>query len=270
MRRSASPTREKIAAARCLAVLRIHPPHQQRHRDILQSREFRQQMMELIDEPDRAIAQVAALGVAQPVHGGARDLDRAAGRQIEAAQQLQQRRLARSRRADDGDALAGAHRDRAPRSTWISPPPWMKSFARSVPWSTMRWSSAYMGETSIVSQGFCGQQARGSPGGIEGRQAGEHEREAADPHEIASCTRAGRSLMKYTRASRNLKPDDAFQSVHQILQIDREEHAEQQPAGDAEQRRSSFPGRRISTRYCAARTRRCAGWRCRGVCPSPP
>ena len=90
-------------------------------------------MMELIDEPDRAIAQPAALGVAQLVHGGARDVDRAPGRQIEAAQQLQQRRLTRAGRPDDGDALARAHRIEAPRSTWSFTPPWMNSLARSVP-----------------------------------------------------------------------------------------------------------------------------------------
>ena len=80
------------------ASLRIHSPHQQGHRHIFEGREFRQQMMELIDEAHRLIAQPAALGVAQLIHGGACDADRAAGRQIEAAEQLQQRGLSRARK----------------------------------------------------------------------------------------------------------------------------------------------------------------------------
>ena len=91
---------------------RIHAPHQQRHRHILERGELGQQVMELIDEADRAVAQMPALGIVQPVHGGPRDLHRAARRQIQSAQQLQQRGLAGPGCADDGDALAGADADR--------------------------------------------------------------------------------------------------------------------------------------------------------------
>ena len=36
--------------------LGIHAPYQQRHRDILEGREFRQEMVELVDEAQRAVA----------------------------------------------------------------------------------------------------------------------------------------------------------------------------------------------------------------------
>ena len=62
--------------------------------------------MELVDEPERAIAQAAALDVARAAHRLARDADLARGRLVEPAEQLQQRGLARARRADDREPIA--------------------------------------------------------------------------------------------------------------------------------------------------------------------
>ena len=87
-------------------LLRRRAAHEQRHRDVLERRELRQQMMELIDEAERTIAQPAALRVAQRAHRLADDAHLACRRLIEAADELQQRRLARARRADDRDAIA--------------------------------------------------------------------------------------------------------------------------------------------------------------------
>ena len=80
--------------------------HEQRHRDVLERRELRQQMVELVDEAERAIAQPAAVRVAQRAHRLADDAHLAGRRLIETADELQQRRLARARRADDRDAIA--------------------------------------------------------------------------------------------------------------------------------------------------------------------
>ena len=90
---------------------RLHSPHQQRHGDIFERGEFRQQVMELIDESNGAIAQMSALGIVQSIHCGSGDLHRTAGRQIESSQQLQKRRLPGSRGTDDGNALAGTDAD---------------------------------------------------------------------------------------------------------------------------------------------------------------
>ncbi len=71
-------------------------------------------MMKLINEAHGVVAQTPALGIAQLVHRRAGDAHGAARRQIQAPQQLQQRGLARSGSADDGDALAGADLDVRP------------------------------------------------------------------------------------------------------------------------------------------------------------
>ena len=63
-------------------------------------------MMKLIHEAQRAIAQLAARGIRQQVDLLACNRHRARGRQIQSAEQLQQRGLARAGRADDCDALA--------------------------------------------------------------------------------------------------------------------------------------------------------------------
>src|SRR5690606_26723277 len=63
-------------------------------------------MMKLVDEAERTVAQAATLDVAGLRHGAADDEHLTGGRIVEAAQELQQRRLARARRADDRDAVA--------------------------------------------------------------------------------------------------------------------------------------------------------------------
>src|SRR5579871_1023976 len=73
---------------------RRHASHEQRHRHVLERRELRQQVMELVDEPDGAIAQRAPVGIAQLVHRVTHDLHAAAAREVESAEELQQRRFA--------------------------------------------------------------------------------------------------------------------------------------------------------------------------------
>ena len=66
-----------------------HAADQQRHRHVFQRGEFRQQVVELIDEAERAIAQLAAHRVGQLVDLLTGDRHRSRRRQIEAAEQLQ-------------------------------------------------------------------------------------------------------------------------------------------------------------------------------------
>ncbi len=105
------PNARQQSARPRLGGARIHSPHQQRHRDIFERGEFGQQVMKLIDEAHGAISQMTALGIVQAIHCGSCDLHRAAGRQIEPSQELQQRRFAGSGSADDGDSLTGAYAD---------------------------------------------------------------------------------------------------------------------------------------------------------------
>ena len=92
--------------------------NRKRHRDVLERGELGQQMMELIDEAERAIAHLAALRFRQRREGRAVDEHFAAGWRIQPAEQMQQRAFSRAGGADDGDALSGvdievdAHQDR--------------------------------------------------------------------------------------------------------------------------------------------------------------
>src|SRR5262249_43386799 len=79
----------------------LHAAHEQRHGDVLQRREFRQQMMKLVDETERAVAQYAALALAERVDVASRHPHHTGARRIEAAENLQECRFARTRSADD-------------------------------------------------------------------------------------------------------------------------------------------------------------------------
>jgi hypothetical protein len=80
-------------------------PNQQWHRDVLLGREFRQQVMELVDKAQVSITQFAFREFATTVHGLATHKHLTIVRIVEPAENLQQRGLAGSRRADDGDTF---------------------------------------------------------------------------------------------------------------------------------------------------------------------
>src|ERR1700722_20877541 len=69
-------------------------------------------MMKLIDEAERAVAQRAALLFIEIMDVAAVDAYLSGSRAIKAAQNLQERGLARARRADDGDPFSRGHRKR--------------------------------------------------------------------------------------------------------------------------------------------------------------
>jgi hypothetical protein len=99
---------ENGARALHRGVLRF-TPHQQRHGDVFQRRELRQQVMELVDEAECAVAQLAARLLRQRVNVAAGDAHRPRGRAVQPAENLQQRGLARTGGTNDGDAFAGQH-----------------------------------------------------------------------------------------------------------------------------------------------------------------
>ena len=79
--------------------------NQQWHCDVFCCRKFGQQVVKLVDKPDVTIAQFGARHLVAAVHGLAVDKDLALRRVVETAQDLQQRGLARARRADDRDSF---------------------------------------------------------------------------------------------------------------------------------------------------------------------
>ena len=66
--------------------------------------------MKLVDEPQLAIAQHAAALLVEPVEALALDLDLAGTRFVEPAEEMEQRALARTGRADDRDDVTPMHR----------------------------------------------------------------------------------------------------------------------------------------------------------------
>src|SRR5439155_9257001 len=81
-------------------------PDQARQHDVLERGEVGEEMVELEDEPDLAVAEVG-----EPTLRASEDLlpveeEPAAGRLVERAQQMEQRALSDPRLADDGHPLA--------------------------------------------------------------------------------------------------------------------------------------------------------------------
>src|SRR2546426_3051283 len=79
---------------------------EKRHADVFRRGELHQQVMELVDEAEGAVAHLAALGLAQGEQRPAPDEHRAGARRVEPAQKVQQRRLARAGAPHDRDPLA--------------------------------------------------------------------------------------------------------------------------------------------------------------------
>ncbi len=102
---------EQVARGGARGVRRL-APDPQRHRDVVERAEFRQQMVELVDEAEAPVAHVAARDLGQRREVGAVDRDAARRRRVEPAEQVQQRALAGTRRADDRDRLGRLNRER--------------------------------------------------------------------------------------------------------------------------------------------------------------
>ena len=106
----ANATKAFVHALAAEARLRLAGDNQ-RHGDVFGGRELRQQMMKLKDEPERAAAEGGQRVGVQADDLAAVEGDAARRRTIEPAEQLQQRRLPDTGRADDGDRGAALELD---------------------------------------------------------------------------------------------------------------------------------------------------------------
>ena len=104
--RSARPTSCSAIAARFLRSRRRQLGQQQRQLDVLLRREHRHQVVELEDEADLGGAPLGERAAAELVEPLAADRDAAARGHVEAADEVEQRRLARARRAHQGEEVA--------------------------------------------------------------------------------------------------------------------------------------------------------------------
>ena len=82
---------------------------EERHGDVFDGGEFRQQVMELIHEAERAIPNLPPPRLAEACEWLAADGDLAGGGRIQSAEEMEQRALARSGSAHDRDPLARGH-----------------------------------------------------------------------------------------------------------------------------------------------------------------
>src|SRR5690348_12697155 len=83
--------------------------HQQWHRHVLLRAELHQQMMELIHEAERAVADLALLHLAEGSNVAPFDEHLALRRRIQSTEQMQERALAGAGGADDRYALPFGH-----------------------------------------------------------------------------------------------------------------------------------------------------------------
>ena len=90
---------------------------QRRHRHVFERAELGQQVVELEDEPDRAVAEVGERLVVLGEHVRSVVADGAARRAVERAEEVEQRALPRPALPHDRDDLARRGRRASPRST---------------------------------------------------------------------------------------------------------------------------------------------------------
>ena len=101
------PTRSASARARRSASPILHAGEQARQRDVVADGQRRQQVEELEDEADLLAPHPRQLVVAQRRQIAIVERERAAGRPIHGAAEVQQRRLAAARRPHQRDEVAG-------------------------------------------------------------------------------------------------------------------------------------------------------------------
>jgi hypothetical protein len=82
---------------------------EQRHRHVLERRELRQEVVELEDEAEGAVAELAAPCLAEGEHVLAGDGQGAAVRAVEGAEDVEERRLPHPGGPDDGHHLPRPH-----------------------------------------------------------------------------------------------------------------------------------------------------------------
>ncbi len=99
-------TRQEITSP-CSRLPGIEATQRSRQRHVIQGTEFRQEMVELVDKSQGAIAEPAALTLPHAVDVPAIDQDLAVAGSIQAAQHVEQCRLARAGAADDGQGFTG-------------------------------------------------------------------------------------------------------------------------------------------------------------------
>src|SRR5450631_244742 len=122
----------------------------------------------------------------------------------------------------------------APRSTWRVTPPCVNSLTSPTPSSTLSSVSVMSIRSSIIAQGFGGQQARRAPGRIQSRKARQYEGECADLDDVRKPYVRRKIAHEIDARIQKFETDDVFQAVHETLQVERDQHAQEDPERDAQ------------------------------------
>src|SRR6266851_1172241 len=122
----------------------------------------------------------------------------------------------------------------APRSTWRVTPPCVNSLTSPTPSSTLSPVSVIWILSSIIAQGFGGQQARRAPGRIQSRQARQHEGECADLDDVRKPHVRREIAHEIDARIQEFESNDVFQAVHESLQVERDKHAQEHPERDTQ------------------------------------
>src|SRR5882672_3918552 len=120
----------------------------------------------------------------------------------------------------------------APRSTWRVTPPCVNSLTSPTPSSTLCSVSVICILSSIIAQGFGGQQARRAPGRIQSRQARQREGECADLDDVGGPHVRREIAHEIDVCIQEFESHDAFQAMHEPLRVERDKHAQVHPERD--------------------------------------
>src|SRR5450631_1075211 len=121
----------------------------------------------------------------------------------------------------------------APRSTCSVTPPCTNSLTRSTPSSTVSFEVDIV-LPSIVAQRFSRQEPRGAHCWIHRGDACQNECETANAGHVAGAYVRRQVTHEVHARVEEFKADNAFQSMHQLLQIHRDHHTEHHADDDAE------------------------------------
>src|SRR5450631_3959770 len=122
----------------------------------------------------------------------------------------------------------------APRNTCNVTAPCMNSLTSPVPSSTTVFSSAIRSRSSVISQGFGGQQPRSTPGRIQRRHARQSECEYADLDDVRQPNVRRQIAHEIDARIQEFETDYVFQAMHQHLQVDRDQNAQHDSESYAE------------------------------------
>ena len=140
--------------------------------------------MELVDESERLVAQIAARAIRKPRHRLAVDVNFTRTRRIETAEDMQQRAFARAGRSDDRHRLAAAYRNADVAQHFRAQLSFLVRLRDLVGAKDNFVGHALPRAYSFVTERCRGFRSRRPPCRVQRREHAEHERGRRDPADV--------------------------------------------------------------------------------------